>query len=66
MTDCFVHKSSRAKKLFHCRVEICAMRLTVHMLTGKTLIIEAESNTQVRQLKANLHKHTGESKIRFK
>ena len=36
------------------------MRLTVHMLTGKTLIIEADPSTEVKQLKANLYKHTGE------
>ena len=30
------------------------------MLTGKTLIIEADPSTEVKQLKANLYKHTGE------
>ncbi len=35
------------------------MRLTVHLMTGKTIIIEADPNIDVKQLKANLHKHTG-------
>ena len=41
------------------------MKLTVHMLTGKTLIIEADPSTEVKQLKANLYKHTGEQTYQF-